>query len=195
MEFPRLKLGWRLGPAALAISTCRCLPQGLCWNHRPPKLLTKPPPNKKRCCAEKLPLWDLQILKAPYKREVSRILKLGSLSFQTTSLRGNLKCFALSCLRGTKTMWQHFLEGLRVVKNLHQCCWSSPHHFRLRCRGQQIGGGHLQSWETRDNPASLSHSRKHTGKWVSSRFIPGITLNQMNITNLKMWLQLSHFTY
>ena len=69
------------------------------WNHRPPKLLTEPPPSKICCCAEKLPLWDLQIIKAPYKREVARILKLGSLGFQTTSLRGNLKCFALSCLK------------------------------------------------------------------------------------------------
>ena len=110
------------------------------WKHRPPKRLTKPPPSKICCCAEKLPLWDLQIIKAPYKREVARILKLGSLSFQTTSLRGNLKCFALSCfLKRYKNNVTAFSWKLRVVKNLHQCCWSSlssPHHFRLRCRGQ-----------------------------------------------------------
>ena len=29
------------------------------WKHRPPKHLTKPPPSKICCCAEKLPLWDL----------------------------------------------------------------------------------------------------------------------------------------
>lgn len=91
-------------------------------------------------------------------------------------------------LKRYKNNGQHFLEGLELLRIYINAVGAvSPVPITS---GYAAGDGKqvvatCNPDKPEITPASLIHSRKHTGKSASSRLTPGITLNPMNITNLK----------